>query len=78
MPWDIGSAILKRPDNLARRTAMARRARDFSVRHDAPARDTPYDIAELLQLHFAPVTSFNFAKKALLRSVSRPQLTGGD
>ena len=78
MPWNIGPAIVKRPHNLSRRTAMACGGRDFSVCHHAPSRDAPYDIAELLQLHLAPVTSFSFSKKAFLRSVSSPQFTGGD
>jgi hypothetical protein len=78
MPRDIGSAIVKRPDNLSCGSLVTCCRGNLAVGHDLASRDTPDYVAEFVELHFAPVTSLSFAKKLFLRSVSSPQLTGGD
>jgi hypothetical protein len=78
MPGNIGSAVMKRPHDLPRCATMTCGCGDLAVRHDGASRDSANDIAEIFQLHFAPVISASLAKKLVLRSVLMPQFTGGD
>jgi hypothetical protein len=78
MPRDVRPGVAKSPYNLARRSGMAGCFGDLAVSHDRTTRNPSHYGKKILQLHFPPVISFSFEKNASFRSVSSPQLTGGD
>jgi hypothetical protein len=78
VPWYVRTASSQRPHHLPGRSTMSGFHCDFAVRHYATPRNTTYNVAKLLQLHFAPVISLSLSKNAFFRAVSSPQFTGGD